>query len=296
MGSPSPSIFPILPFPLSATSPPNKSRPSSGPLLVLSLCHNQLPIASINSANNVPSVSSTNHIPSVKQHKLAKQCRNQSTTTTLLQIHEPPQQTDTFPTHGAILTITGGSNIDFNNKRQRRDYYRQVNHVIVKGPITQTKWFHIPITFSAQDINLASFPHTDAMVITIHTDRWGITKILIDNGSQAEILFLAALEKMGYDRKQLKEPTKPHNGFNGQRIERVKVITLPISFGTPKKSYTKYVTFDVVDMLYLYNTIFGRGLLNTFKAALHSGYLCLKIPPTFIVISIFGSQKDARNI
>jgi hypothetical protein len=49
-------------------------------------------------------------------------------------------------------------------------------------------------------------------------------------------------------------------------------------------------------MLYPYNAIFGRGLLNTFKAALHSGYLCLKILTTFRVISVIGSQQDARNI
>jgi hypothetical protein len=30
-------------------------------------------------------------------------------------------------------------------------------------------------------------------------------------------------------------------------------------------------------MNYPYNAIFGRGLLNTFEAALHSLYLCLKV-------------------
>jgi hypothetical protein len=59
----------------------------------------------------------------------------------------------------------------------------------------------MPITFSSQDVNLASFPHTDAMVITVHIDRWDVTKILIDNGSQAEILFLAAFNKIGFDQK-----------------------------------------------------------------------------------------------
>jgi hypothetical protein len=134
------------------------------------------------------------------------------------------------------------------------------------------------------------------MAITVHIDSWDVTKILFDNGSQAEILFLSTFEKMGYDRKQLKEPTKPLYGFNGKRIEPVGVITLPVSFGTPQNPRTEYITFDVVDMLYPYNAIFGRGLLNTFEATLHSGYLCLKIPTTFGVISIFGSQKDAKNI
>jgi hypothetical protein len=57
----------------------------------------------------------------------------------------------------------------------------------------------MPITFSSQDVKLALFPHIDAMVVTVHIDRWDVTKILIDNGSQAEILFLAAFDKMGFD-------------------------------------------------------------------------------------------------
>jgi hypothetical protein len=152
------------------------------------------------------------------------------------------------------------------------------------------------IIFSSQDVNLASFPHIDAMVIMVDIDRLDITKILVDNGSQVEILFLAAFDKMGFDRKQLKESSKPLYGFSGKRVEPVGVITLPVSFGTPKNPRTKYITFDVVDMSYPYNAIFGRGLLNTFKAVLHSSYLCLKVPATFDVITVFGSQQDARNI
>jgi hypothetical protein len=77
-------------------------------------------------------------------------------------LHPPPLQTENFPTHGTILTITGDSNTDFKTKRQRIDYYCQVNHVAIEGPITQTKWSHMLITFSSQDINLTSFPHTGA--------------------------------------------------------------------------------------------------------------------------------------
>jgi hypothetical protein len=32
---------------------------------------------------------------------------------------------------------------------------------------------------------------------------------------------------------------------------------LPIFFGTLNKPYTEHITFDVVDMLYPYNAIFG---------------------------------------
>jgi hypothetical protein len=147
----------------------------------------------------------------------------------------------------------------------------------------------MPITFSSQDVNLTSFPHIDAIAIIVHIDRWDITKILIDNGSQAEILFLATFDKMGFDRKQLKEPSKPLYGFSGKSIELVGAITLSVSFGTPNNPRSKYITFDVVDMPYPYNAIFGRGLLNTSEAALHSAYLYLKVPVTFGIIFVFGS-------
>jgi hypothetical protein len=212
------------------------------------------------------------------------------------QNQEPPQQSEAFPTHDTILTITGGSNTDFNSKRQHRYYYREVNHVAVEGPITQTRWSHIHITFSAQDINLTSFSHTDAMVLTVHIDRWDVLKILVNNGSQAKILFLSTFKKMSYDKKQLKEPTKPLYEFGDKRIEPVGVITLPVSFGTPKNSRIEYITFDIIDMMYPYNAIFGRVLLNTFEVVLHSTYLCLKVPGTFSIITAFGSQKEARNI
>jgi hypothetical protein len=101
----------------------------------------------------------------------------------LPQTQQPQQRNKAFPTHGTILTITGGSNTDFHTKRQCRDYYREVNHVAVEGPITYTKWSHIPITFFAQYVNLTSFPHTDVMVFTIHIDLRDMSKILIDNGS-----------------------------------------------------------------------------------------------------------------
>jgi hypothetical protein len=52
----------------------------------------------------------------------------------------------------------------------------------------------------------------------------------------------------------------------------------------------------MVDMPYPYNTIFGRGLLNTFKAVLHSAYLCLKVLATFDVIFVFSNQQEAKNI
>jgi hypothetical protein len=198
---------------------------------------------------------------------------------------EPSQQNNNFPTFGTIHTITGGSNLDFQNKRQKQE-----------GPITRTKWSHIPLTFTEADIKLVSFPHIDAMVITAHIDKCDVTRVLINDGNQAEIVFLSAFNHMGFDRKQLKEATKPLYGFGGKRIEPLGSISLTVSFESLQNASTEYVTFNLVDMHYLYNAIFGKGLLNAFEATLHSAYVCLKVPALLGVISIHDSQKDARNI
>jgi hypothetical protein len=134
------------------------------------------------------------------------------------------------------------------------------------------------------------------MVITAHIDKWNVLRVLVYNRSQAEILFISTFEQMGLNKKQLKEPLKSLSSFGEKKIEPVGSISLPMSFGTLSNAHTEYITFDVVGMSYPYNAIFGRGLLNTFEAALHSLYLCLKILATLGVISVHGNQKDARNI
>jgi hypothetical protein len=134
------------------------------------------------------------------------------------------------------------------------------------------------------------------MVITAHIDKWNVMRVLVDNGSQAEILFLSTFEQMGLIKKQLKEAPKPLYGFRGRKIEPLGSISLPVSFSSLAKARTEYITFDVVDMSYPYNAIFRRGLLNTFKVALHSLYLYLKVPAGMGVISIHGNKKEVRNI
>jgi hypothetical protein len=78
-----------------------------------------------------------------------------------------PKQEDFIeqPFRGVIHIISGGSTADFDTKRQKKDHYLSVNNVALTGPVVQTKWSHVPITFDARDVDLRSAPHADAMVI-----------------------------------------------------------------------------------------------------------------------------------
>jgi hypothetical protein len=111
--------------------------------------------------------------------------------------------------------------------------------VAVKGPITRTKWSHIPITFSEDDVKLVSFPHTDAMVTIAHINKWDVTRVLVDNGSLAETLFLSTFEQMGFDIKQLKQASKPMYGFGRRRIKPMGSVSLLVSFSSLHNVRTK---------------------------------------------------------
>jgi hypothetical protein len=51
--------------------------------------------------------------------------------------------------------------------------------------------------------------HNDAMVIEVNIAGWVIGKILVDNGSSADILFLKTFEKMNLTQHMLHPPEYP---------------------------------------------------------------------------------------
>jgi hypothetical protein len=94
------------------------------------------------------------------------------------------------------MPITGGSVIEFDTKRKRNDYFRSVNTIINDDLAARPEWAKVPITFTEEDFRLKSTNHNDAMVIEVNIAGWVIGKILVDNGSSVDILFLKTFKKM----------------------------------------------------------------------------------------------------
>jgi hypothetical protein len=116
------------------------------------------------------------------------------------------------------------------------------------------------ITFTEQDFRLKSTDHNDATVIEVAC--WVIGKVLVDNGSSANILFMKTFEKMSLSPHMLQPPKYPLLGFGGKVIKPSGKIPLPASFGDLDNARTETLTFDVVDMYDPYLAIFGRGFIN----------------------------------
>jgi hypothetical protein len=191
-----------------------------------------------------------------------------------------------------VLPITGGSSSEPPNKKQKKEAQRRVQHVGVQGPFVRSKWSHIPITFSQEDLQLKDYPHNDAMVISYVIK--GFLVVLVDRGSAANIIFAKAFRQMQEPKNKIHDATQPLCGFGGRQIVALGKITMSVTFGYVHNTRSEQVIFDIVDMDYPYNAIIGRGPLNAFEAILHPAYLCMKIPSEQGPIVVHESQEAAR--
>jgi hypothetical protein len=114
------------------------------------------------------------------------------------------------------MPISGGSVLEFETKKERKHYFREVRNICVEERVEKTRWSHIPITFSEEDVRLQGFPHNDALVIEANIASWTLGKLLVDNGSSADIIFADAFDKMGLNRDLLQPPDTPLYGFGGR--------------------------------------------------------------------------------
>jgi hypothetical protein len=177
-----------------------------------------------------------------------------------------------------VLLITGGSSFEPANKKQKKEAQIRVQHVRVQGPYIKSKWSHVPITFSQEDLQLIDYPHNDAMVISCVIKGFLVHNVLVDIGSVANIIFAKAFRQMQEQEDKIHDATHPLCGFRGKHIVALGKITMTITFGYVHNTRTEQVVFDIVDMDYPYNAIIRRGTLNAFEAILHPTYLCMKIP------------------
>ena len=122
------------------------------------------------------------------------------------------------------------------------------------------------ITFYDSDLEGCQHPYDDPLVIRAVVANKMVHRVLVDNGSSADIIFASAFDKMGI-RKEKLEPVSTHlRGFAGEKVLPLGSIQLVITLGDPPCQATATARFLIVDSPSAYNMLLGRPSLNAIKA------------------------------
>ena len=74
------------------------------------------------------------------------------------------------------------------------------------------------IFFSERDGRNIRQSHDDPLVIMLRVEEFNIHRVLIDNESLTDIIYLPTLQQMKLDKKRIKPFTSPLVSFIGDRI------------------------------------------------------------------------------
>ncbi|KAG5553606.1 hypothetical protein RHGRI_011485 [Rhododendron griersonianum] len=121
------------------------------------------------------------------------------------------------------------------NELHKEQYQPSPSEVMVIQPSSKRKmdarhtW---EITFTEQDMEGVSFPHNDALVLSIPFQRKMVCRVLIDQGSLVEILYYSAFKALGLTKNQLTPVDAPLVGFIRILVYPVGKIKLPVYAGS----------------------------------------------------------------
>ena len=79
-----------------------------------------------------------------------------------------------------------------------------------------------------KDAERIHHPHDDAIVITLLIADYTTRRVLVDNGSSADILYYLAFQQMKLGRDQLHPVNSPLVGFGGIKVQLVGTISFPV--------------------------------------------------------------------
>ena len=102
--------------------------------------------------------------------------------------------------------IVGGTATTGSSKKARKTYLRMVQNVQLTSSIPKIARRESPIIgFSEEDARRLHHLHDDALVVNIRVRDYNVHRMLVDNGSSADILYYPAFQQRSEERRVGKE-------------------------------------------------------------------------------------------
>ena len=133
-------------------------------------------------------------------------------------------------------------------------------------------------------------PHDDALMITLQIWGYDVKKVMVDQGSTAEIMYPDLYNGLNLKAKDLTPNSSPLVSFEEKIIIPKGQIRLPVQIGSKMVE----VDFIVVDAYSPYTAIVARPWLHTLEAVSSTLHQKVKYPSGGQIKEILGDQALAR--
>ncbi|KAL5543502.1 hypothetical protein UlMin_007286 [Ulmus minor] len=147
------------------------------------------------------------------------------------------------------------------------------------------------LTFIDNEDSILINPHHDTLVISLLIANYRSKRILIDNGSSTNVIFLNALKEMNIDESHIHRRSTVLVGFSGEQKFTLGDITLPVY----ASGVNLHINFVVLDSPSAYNVILGRPWIHEMRAVPSTFHQVIKFPTTWDVREIRGEQATSRD-
>ena len=193
--------------------------------------------------------------------------------------------------------ISGGFATGGETSSARKAHLRSIRsgEIMKVQAVSKLPRLDTAITFSDSNLEGCQHPYDDPLVIRAVVANKTIHRVLIDNWSSVDIIFVSAFDKMGIGREKLEPVRTQLRGFSGEKVLPLGSIQLVLTLGYPPCQATTAVRFLKVDAPIAYNMLLGRPSLNAIKAIPSAYHMMIKLPTTSGVGMVQGDQRVARE-
>ena len=154
----------------------------------------------------------------------------------------------------------------------------------------------VDITFTKGDLRDVVPHDNDPIVISLVTAGRTVHRVLVDQGSSADVMFWPTFEKLQLSPDQLRPYGGCLYGFIGDQVEVRGYIELRTTFTDGLASRTEKIKYLVVNAPSAYNILLGRPTLNRTGAVPSTRHMKVKLPfMEGLIITICSDQKEAKK-
>jgi hypothetical protein len=198
-----------------------------------------------------------------------------------------------FPeVHGCFMIYGGqvANALARHRKQERKEVYS-----VKVAALVYLDWSDKPITFDQGDHpDCAPSPGKYPLVIDPVIGNVRLTKVLMDGGSNLNIIYAETLGLLQIDLSTIRAGATPFHGIiPGKRVQPLGQLDLPVCFGTPSNFQKETLTFEVVGFRGTYHAVLGRPCYAKFMAVPNCTYLKLKMSGPNRVITVGSKYRHA---